>query len=335
MNARLQKKPRIQSSLAISSATQVQQLLQTVRQLNRLTAVLETQAKYDEALAQAQTALENLTKAKTYLSFTTTVTLELQVLANLGRLQRILGNYAQGQQFFLQAIHLAQTEAADKQILIPLSNELAMLYKYWGHFEAAEPIYQNLLTTLLARYGANHLAVAKVYHNLAGLEHARRCYEKAEPLARQSYQLHLQLLGKQHPDTIADGAALGAILHGLKQWDEAINLFEQAIAWFEQQFGSNHDLVAVNLNNLAASLQAKGELKQAERAYRQALSIQESLWKQEHPELAITLNNLAILLKQQGQFEEARSLFKRALTIFDKTLGVNHPHTILCQQNAA
>ena len=122
MNARLQKKPRIQSSLAISSATQVQQLLETVRQLNRLTAVLETQAKYDEALAQAQTALENLTKAKTYLSFTTTVTLELQVLANLGRLQRILGNYAQGQQFFLQAIHLAQTEAADKQILIPLSN---------------------------------------------------------------------------------------------------------------------------------------------------------------------------------------------------------------------
>lgn len=223
MNVPLQKKSRIQGSSTTSSATQAQQLLQTVKQLNRVTAVLETQTKYDEALAQAQTALENLTKAKIHFSSTTTVTLELQVLANLGRLQRILGNYAQGQQFFLQAIHLAQTEAADQQILIPLSNELAMLYKYWGHFEAAERIYHNLLTTLLARYGANHLAVAKVYHNLAGLEHARRCYDKAEPLARKSYQLHLQLLGKQHPDTIADGAALGAILQGLKQWDEAID----------------------------------------------------------------------------------------------------------------
>jgi hypothetical protein len=74
---------------------------------------------------------------------------------------------------------------------------------------------------------ARHVVTAGIYHNLAGVKHARRHYAAAEPIARQGYQIHCDVLGADHPTAIADGAALGSILHGLERYDEAIPLFER------------------------------------------------------------------------------------------------------------
>ena len=210
---------------------------------------------------------------------------------------------------------------------------MAIVYKYWGKFDAAESLYQDTLATLKQQHGNHHPDVASIYHNLAGLNHARGDYETAETWARQSYQLHLELFGAQHLKTIADGAAFGSILHGLKQWDRAIAHFKTAISFFEERFGSMHYDVALNLNNLAASEQAKGNLSAAEQAYRRALAIKTQILGESHPELAITLNNLASVLKQSGNIEEAKSFFEQARTIFATTLGEDHPNVQICRDN--
>ena len=303
---------------------------------NRLATILETQARYDEALTCVRVALSTLEAAKEQLPLNAGVSLELATLANLGRIERIQGHYAQAEQTNLRGIHLAESQGLIHQPLWgKLVNELAIVYKYWGKFDAAEQMYQCLLSVFIEQYGEHHLKVATIYHNLAGLEHARRRYSTAEPLARKSYQLHVELLGKQHPKTIADGAALGSILHGLKQWDEAITFFEETITFFEKKLGSEHYEVAINLNNLAASLQAKGKLQQAELAYRRALTIKQKLFSAEHPDIGISLNNLAVLLQQNGKTNQAKELFAQALTIFEKTNGADHPNTRLCKENAA
>ncbi len=301
---------------------------------NRLATIKEAQGRYDEASSYAQAALSTLEAAKEQLSNSTAIFLELTTLTNLGTYERILGHYAQAEQTYLRGIYLAESQGlTHQQLWLKLVNALAIVYKYWGKFDAAEQLYQRVLSILIEHHGEHHLEVATIYHNLAGLEHARRCYSNAEPLARKSYQLHVELLGKQHPNTIADGAALGSILHGLNQWDEASTFFEEAIAFFEQRL--EHYEVAINLNNLAASLQAKGELQQAELAYRRALAIKQKLFGGEHPDIGISLNNLAVLLQQSGKTNQAKELFAQALTIFDKTLGADHPNTRLCRENAA
>nr|MDJ0572383.1 tetratricopeptide repeat protein [Pleurocapsa sp. MO_192.B19] len=214
-----------------------------------------------------------------------------------------------------------------------LANYLAIVYKYWGKFDAAESLYLETLATLKQQHGIKHPDVATIYHNLAGLNHARGDYATAETWARQSYQLHLELFGAQHPQTIADGAAFGSILHGLEQWDDAIAHFKTAITFFEEQFGSMHYDVALNLNNLAASEQARGNLSAAEQAYRRALDIKAHVLGKSHPELAITLNNLASVLKQKGEIEAAKIFFERAREIFATTLGEEHPNTKVCLDN--
>ncbi|MDJ0903747.1 MAG: tetratricopeptide repeat protein [Xenococcus sp. MO_188.B8] len=302
---------------------------------NRLASILEAQSRYPQALTAVHSAQKILESIKASISPAIAISLDITNLSSLGTLQRIQGNYAEAEQNYQRAIELIETQGTEEyqSKKIQLANNLAIVYKYWGKFEAAENLYQNTLASLKQQHGNHHPDVASIYHNLAGLNHAREDYETAETWARQSYQLHLELFGAQHPKTIADGAALGSILHGLEQWDEAITYFKTAITFFEERFGSIHYDVALNLNNLAASLQAKGDLSQAEQAYRRALEIKTQILGESHPELAITLNNLASVLKQSGKIEEAKSFFEQARAIFATTLGEDHPNVKICQDN--
>lgn len=302
---------------------------------NRLASILEAQSRYDEALIVIQSAQATLEIIKASIAPTIVLSVEITTLSTLGTLQRIQGNYAEAEQTYQRAIELMETRGTQQHQSkkTQLANYLAIVYKYWGKFDKAESLYQDTLATLTKQYGHHHPDVAAIYHNLAGLNHARGDYQTAETWARQSYQLHLELFGAQHPKTIADGAAFGSILHGLKKWDEAISYFKTAITFFEQKFGSIHYDVALNLNNLAASEQAKGNLSAAEQAYRRALGIKTQILGESHPEVAITLNNLASVLKQIGNKQEAKAFLEQARTIFETTLGEEHPHTQICKDN--
>jgi tetratricopeptide (TPR) repeat protein len=133
----------------------------------------------------------------------------------------------------------------------------------------------------------------------------------------------VQLLGKEHADTIASKAALGCILHGLGRWNEAIELFQEAIDFFARPSHRNSYEVARNLNNLAAAhIQVKVELQAAEKAYRRALDIKKKLLGTTHTEVAITLNNLAMLLKEKGKIPEAKKMLEQALIFFRKKPGI-------------
>ncbi len=302
---------------------------------NRLVSILEAQSRYNEALVVIQSAQSNLSEIKASIAPNIALSLEITTLSNLGNLQRIQGNYAEAEQTYKQAIELIENQATEEyqSKKNQLANSLAIVYKYWGKFDAAESLYQKTLAILIEQYGSDNGEVAVIYHNLAGLNHARGDYQTAEIWAGKSYQLHVELFGVQDAKTIADGAAFGSILHGLNKWDEAISYFKEAITFFEDKFGSMHYDVALNLNNLAASEEAKGNLSAAEEAYRKALEIKIQILGESHSELAITLNNLASVLKQMGKKEEAKVFLERAKTIFETTLGKEHPNTQICRDN--
>ncbi|MEO0536102.1 MAG: tetratricopeptide repeat protein [Cyanobacteria bacterium P01_A01_bin.123] len=321
--------------LADLPPTPVGWVLQVKLQSHLITS-LEAQARYGEAQTQLQAAQLALNEIKANYPAKISLPLELKLSSQQGTLARIQGHYPQAEQVFQQVIQLVEDQGLRHQpIWIRLLNDLAIVYKYWGKFEAAEDLYQTALAALIERHGEQHIEVATIYHNLGGLNHSRRHYVEAEPYARKSYQLHVDLLGADHAKTIADAAALGSILHGLEQYDDAIAYFEAAIAFFEQQFGPIHYEIAINLNNLAASLQAKGELESAEQAYRRALELKETLLGSEHPDVAISLNNLASLLQKMDRSTEAGELFERAIACFEATVGPEHPNTQLCRNNAA
>ena len=148
---------------------------------NRLVSILETQSRYDEALTIIQSAQGNLNEIKASIDSNIALSLEITTMTSLGTLQRIQGNYAEAEETYQQAIELIETQGTEQHQdkKTSLVNNLAIVYKYWGKFDAAESLYQDILTSLKQEHGNHHPDVATIYHNLAGLNHARGDYPTA------------------------------------------------------------------------------------------------------------------------------------------------------------
>jgi tetratricopeptide (TPR) repeat protein len=213
-------------------------------------------------------------------------------------------------------------------------NQLGVAAKYAAEFDAADAAYHRALQILGRRRDAV-LQRADLYHNLGGLEHARRRFAVGEPYARRALAIRAQALGPDSVAAAADKTALAALLEGQRKFLEAELLYREALATFECAYGSTHYEVGVAANNLASLYQAQRRFDEAEPLYLRSLAIKESLLPAGHPDIAIPLNNLAVLYKSQKRYGEAAALYVRALTILERALGPSHPSVVICRENYA
>jgi tetratricopeptide (TPR) repeat protein len=207
---------------------------------------------------------------------------------------------------------------------------MGMRHKYAGRFAAAERAYRGALALALTRRTPDASLLADLYHNLGGLEHARRRFAAAEPWARRAVELRTRALGARHPTVAADCAALAAILDALGHSETAELVLRQAL----QALAPDHRAFAPALNNLAAIRHRACAPREAEQLYRRALALQQRHHGPRHRELAPTLNNLATLLREQGRAVEARPLYQRALDILERSVEPDHPGLAMCRTNA-
>jgi tetratricopeptide (TPR) repeat protein len=260
----------------------------------------------------------------------------LQVLARRGRECRERGQYLEAEALYEQTLVVAETclEKNDLE-LANLFNDAAVLYKYVARLDDARRLYLRASRILKANFGHRNHALASIYHNMGGLEHARGRYARAEVFARHSAAIREKSCGPEHPDVAADSAALAAILEGQGKYEEAESLYKRALSVFEKQMGPEHYEIAVNLNNLGSLNYALKRIDDSERFFRRASAMKEKLLGPEHPEVAVTLNNLAIVCQSRGKHEEAENLYKRCLCILKKVLRPDHPKITACLTNYA
>jgi tetratricopeptide (TPR) repeat protein len=239
---------------------------------------------------------------------------------------------ARWQRLALSVAELALTPT-DPELLTFLNN-LGVLYKHMARFESAEALYARAFG-IAEVLTSNDLTLATLFHNVAGLAHARGRYAEGEPHARRAAEIRERVLGPNHPDTAADVGALAAIVDAQGRHEEAEALYRRALATFERKLGPAHYEVAVVVGNLAALCQATGRAQEAERLYARALSLKTKLLGPRHPEVATTLNNIAVLCKTGGRYSEAEALYRQALPIFRSMLEPGHPSLEACNENLA
>ena len=83
-----------------------------------------------------------------------------------------------------------------------LSNEALTLYQQGQFSEAAQRLQDGLKAAEFA-LGPEHLDVAAILRNLAGLFEAQGKYANAEPLYRRSFKIKEKSLGSDHPEVAA------------------------------------------------------------------------------------------------------------------------------------
>jgi tetratricopeptide (TPR) repeat protein len=107
---------------------------------------------------------------------------EAECLVRLGRVVRLAGRYRWAESLLVRATELVEDQASDHDgPALAAMNELAVLYKYTARFDEAEALYHRGLAMLASRHAGDSHDLATLYHNLGGLEHARRAPSATRP----------------------------------------------------------------------------------------------------------------------------------------------------------
>jgi tetratricopeptide (TPR) repeat protein len=168
---------------------------------------------------------------------------------------------------------------------------------------------------------ARLLNQAAYYLNCQGL------YAEAEPLWKETLVIRRDILGEQHPNTVASLSNLAELYRNQGRSEDAEPLMKQALVIRWKVLGGQHPDTASSLNNLAGLYGSQERYKEAERLYQEALAIKRKVLGEQHPDTAISLHGLATLYCDQKRYEEAELLYKESLAIWQKVLGEQHPNT--------
>ena len=294
----------------------------------------------DAATAERACALQDLADLDESEALLRTVTsdddrVRFTVLGGLASALRARGRYDEAERAFRDLIAFAEKRfGVDSIEAADALNGLGMVFKYAGRFDQGLVVYRRALDIIERAVGSSP-DVASLYHNLGGLEHARRNFEDAEPHARRSVELRRERAGPDDPAVAEDEAAWASILLALGRNDEAEVLLRHAIRVLEDALGEEHPEVAGAWNNLASALQKRGALDEAKEAYERALAAKERIVGAHHPSVAITLNNLGVNARKRGQLDEAEAHYRRALEILDGRVEPDHPNLLLALGNYA
>jgi tetratricopeptide (TPR) repeat protein len=260
--------------------------------------------------------------------------LRLHGIERLAAQHRSRGDAALAEPLLREALAIAEDiYRHDELRLAARLNALGLVCKDLAKYDEARALYERALSLLRQAASGDDEAIATLYHNLGGIEHARRNYAAGEPFARAAVELRTQLAGAEHPTVAADMVALAAILDGLGRCDEAEGLYVEALRILERAPEENALEIAVTLNDLGAQYVRRGLSMRAEALLERAVTLKKRTLGARHPDVAVTINNLALLYRWRGDFARARQCYEEAIPVLEESLGADHPKSIACRAN--
>ena len=214
----------------------------------------------------------------------------------------------------------------DRVFPVPEHENRDTWMKYLPHAQAALEFREHL---------EGGEVVASLLFKVAEGNSLQGQYQKAEQMHRQALQLHENVLGKEHPDTLSSMNNLAVVLLELGKCEEAEQMHRQTLKLREKVQGKEHPNTLTSMNNLANVLSDQGKGEEAEQMYWQTLQLREKVLGKEHPDTLSSMNNLAVVLLELGKCEEAEQMHRQTLQLCEKSLGKEHPNTLTSMNNLA
>jgi tetratricopeptide (TPR) repeat protein len=255
-------------------------------------------------------------------------------LAAAGNRYRLEGRPTLAEPLLREALELTESEfPGDRDRLAGALNALGLLYKDLAKYDEARACYERALSLLNSFPDSQRADVATLYHNLGGIEHARKDSAAAESFARRGLEIRRASAPADDSTLAGDMVALAAILDGQGKFDEAEALYVVALGILEKDPAANARELAVALNDLGANYARRDRLDDANTQLATAVELKTRQLGVQHPDRALSLNNLGFVHERQGDIDRAAELYAEALRVFEQSLGHDHPKTRDCRRN--
>ena len=144
-----------------------------------------------------------------------------------------------------------------------------------------------------------------------------------------------QMLGADHPHTLASRANLAHAYRQAGRLARALPLYERAFADWKRVLGPDHPRTLRASNYLAAAYRQAGRLPDAIGLYEQTLADRRRLLGAGHASTVRSTGYLAGTYRQAGRLSEAIPLYEQALGGWQRLLGPDHPHTLQSRHELA
>lgn len=301
------------------------------RRLHEQASELARNGKYDEAIALAGRALDEMEAAVGTNDIRYGVTLN-----GLASLYLHKGDFTRAEQLFKQLVAGAGGMAeSDPSLPATARNNLGVTYSHQGKYALAEAELEQARRIRERVLGAEHPEVGVTLTYLGQVQFQRGEYANAE----RTYERALSLLNNRADDYRLELAILHnslALLYATTgRLDLAFEWFERSLATHRGLGGEINPEVATVLTNLGPTYKAKGDYANAERVLKEALDILGKFGGASHIDNAVALVNLADVYTATANYGEAEEALLRALEIYRNASGVAPERVAVAKNNLA
>jgi len=171
-------------------------------------------------------------------------------------------------------------------------------------------------------------AEAAIRATLGVTYHSLGLFETAVEQLTLAAGIQREVLGEEHPDTLATQYKCAGALSDLGRTPEAIALLQRVISIQERTLGAGHRDTLLSRSSLAWMLYGSGEVAQAEPIFAEVLDGLRRVDGDLAPDTLRAKANLAGALISLGRLEEAEALAIEGAEGLIVVLGARHPTTL-------
>ena len=133
----------------------------------------------------------------------------------------------------------------------------------------------------------------------------------AERLQSRGVSVRLEILGKEHPDTLTSMNNLALTYSNQGKLQEAADLQEKVLEARRRRLGEEHPDTLTSMDNLASTYWNQGKLQEAADLQEKVLEARRRMLGEEHPDTLTSMNNLASTYWNQGKIRRRRICKRR------------------------
>jgi serine/threonine protein kinase/tetratricopeptide (TPR) repeat protein len=159
-------------------------------------------------------------------------------------------------------------------------------------------------------------------------------FAAAEKHLARAYEIRLEQLGEEHPDTLETMEDLARVYWRQGRYDKALSLFTKTVEGRRKVLGEENPATLSSMNGLAVLYFSQGRYAEAESLYEKMLQISRSLLGEDIATV-LFMGNLATVYRSQGRYDEAEPLYVQATEQSKRILGEEHPDTLYCMNGLA
>lgn len=200
-----------------------------------------------------------------------------------------------------------------------------------GNTVTVREILDKTSNEINAGLGKDPQTQAQMMYVMGNIYYHLGLYDRASSLLGRTVEIRRQILGPDHPDTLAALSNLGRALYFNGHTDQAEKAIRDALAGQTRVLGPEHPDTLRSKDALAGVFSSTKRMPQAEQLDREVIEGRRRVLGTEHPDTLGSMGNLAFVLETEGHFAEAEKLQREALSIEQRVQGPDDPDTTVSE----